>query len=560
MARIYFAINKRKSKSKSKNKTVNFNTFFWFSLGSVILFFLSISSPSSVLNLFHDDSFFYMVIARNHAQGLGYSFDGLNQTNGFHLLWLWLLSGVSSFIALTGEHGIRIVVILQSLFSVGAALIYVRLLARSQVKTLFLILFYFAYLFVCTFADIGQESALFGFMFALLINAIIPMLRNASLSTALAKQSFVVKIPSTAYLILVGIFSCLIILSRLDAFFIMGGVALFLWIFGKKKIVYILVFGVALGIVATMIFNYAHFGHIYSISSWLKSGFDIEKLHQMFIPGLSLRVLIVLCLLLAALFNYRSIARLNSENSLLLSGSVWAKFKPIPWQFMLTLSALVAYCTYFLVLFLGVSALGSWYFNQALGFSLFLYTLSTARLSKSHQDNFATSDDRNTNQSTLSLLWLLTPLGCALLLGILLWILKFGWANSSGPTREMGEWLAANTPADAVIFQRDGAGAVSYFAQRHIINGDGLVNNMPYQVMLRSGKLCQYLQEQKVQYLVTNVFVNQAGNLQDFIYLWTKGVDSVALTNVSPSKALYSSPSMPTYRAFKISDAASYCQ
>ena len=119
--------------------------------------------------------------------------------------------------------------------------------------------------------------------------------------------------------------------------------------------------------------------------------------------------------------------------------------------------------------------------------------------------------------------------------------------------------MAANTPVDEVLFQRDGAGVVSYFARRHIINGDGLVNNMPYQVMLRSGKLCQYLQEQKVQYLVTNVFVNQAGNLQDFIYLWTKGVDSIPLTNVSPTKALYASPSAPTYRVFRISDAASYC-
>lgn len=546
-------------KSKTNIRS-SFQSLFFGLLGTGCLFAISLAPISALLNLFHDDSFFYTVIARNHAQGLGYSFDGLNQTNGFHLLWLWLLSGVGSLIELTGEQGIRIVVMLQSLLSVGAALIYVRLLARSQVKTLFLILFYFAYLFVCTFADIGQESALFGFLFALLINAIIPMLSNASLSEAIAKQSFVVILPSTAYLILVGILSGLIILSRLDAFFIIGGVALFLWIFGKKTIAYILVFGVALGIVLTMIFNYAHFGHIYSVSSWLKSGFDIEKLNQIFIPGLCLRVLIVLCLLLAAVFNYRSITQLKSENSLLSSGSAWTKFAIMPWQFMLTLGALLAYCAYFLVLFLEVSALGSWYFNQALGFSLFLYTLSTARLSRSHQDNFVTSDDRNTNQSTLSLLWLLTPLGSALLLGILLWILKFGWANSSGPTREMGEWLAANTPADAVIYQRDGAGAVSYFAQRHIINGDGLVNNMPYQVMLRSGKLCQYLQEQKVQYLVTNVFVNQAGNLQDFIYLWTKGVDSIPLTNVSPSKALYASPSMPTYRAFKISDAASYCQ
>lgn len=531
----------------------------WLSLGLVSAFCISLAPVSALLNLFHDDSFFYMVIARNHAQGLGYSFDGLNQTNGFHLLWLWLLSGVGSVIALTGEQGIRVVVMLQSLLSIGAALIYVRLLARAQVKMLYLILFYFSYLFLCTFADVGQESALFGFLFAVLINTVIPILSYASLTSRSVNQSLVVSLPSTMRLVFVGVLGALIVLSRLDAFFILGGIALALWILGQKKMAYILVVGVALGIVVTMSFNYTHFGHIYSVSSWLKSGFDIEKLHQIFIPGLSLRVLVVLGLLLAALLNCRFITRLKGENSLLLGGSAWAKLEAMPWPFILTLSALLAYSTYFLVLFLEVSALGSWYFNQALGFALFLYALSTATLSLPYLDGSASSNTQNASQSALSSVWSLTPLCSALILGALLWILKFGWAHSSDPTKEMGQWLAANTSADAVIFQRDGAGAVSYFASRHIINGDGLVNNMPYQVMLRSGKLCQYLHEQKVQYVVTNVFINKAGLIEDFIYLWTKKADAIPLTRVPPAKALFASPSVPIYRVFTVADAVTVC-
>lgn len=552
--------NIKTSKTPLKARGSDFHGFSWALLGMVCIACISLAPVSALLNLFHDDSFFYMVIARNHAQGLGYSFDGLNQTNGFHLLWLWLLSGVGSAITLTGEQGIRVVVMLQSLLSIGAALIYVRLLTHAQVKTLFLILFYFAYLFLCTFADIGQESALFGFLFAVLINAIIPLLGHVSLTSPSANQSLVVSLPSTMRFILVGVVSAVIVLSRLDAFFILGGVALALWVLGQKKMAYILVVGVALGIVATMIFNYTHFGHIYSVSSWLKSGFDIEKLRQIFIPGLCLRVFMVLGLLLAALLNYRSITQLKSENSLSPSRFAWAKFEAMPWPFILTLSALLAYSAYFLVLFLEVSALGSWYFNQALGFALFLYVLSTVRLSPLYLGGSTTSNNQNTNQFALSSVWALTPLCGALILGALLWIFKFGWGHSSDPTKEMGQWLAANTAADAVIFQRDGAGAVSYFASRHIINGDGLVNNMPYQAMLRSGKLCQYLQEQKVQYLVTNVFINQAGLIEDFIYLWTKGVDAIPLTRVSPAKALFASPSVPTYRVFTVADAVTVCQ
>lgn len=550
-----------RSLSSSKN-TQSASRFWalWLLLGLGCAIAMSLAPVSALLNLFHDDSFFYMVIARNHAEGLGYSFDGLNQTNGFHLLWLWLLSGVGSVIALTGEQGIRIVVLLQNLLSIGAALIYVRLLARAQVKTLFLILFYFAYLFLCTFADIGQESALFGFLFSALINTVIPIPGPVSATSPSANQSLVVSLSSTMRVIIIGVLSILIVLSRLDAFFILGGVALALWVLGQKKMAYILVVGVALGIVVTMSFNYTHFGHIYSVSSWLKSGFDIEKLHQIFIPGLSLRVFMVMGLLLAALLNYRSITQLNGKDNLLSWSPTWAKFEAMPWQFILTLSALLAYGAYFLVLFLEVSALGSWYFNQALGFALFLYALSTVRPSPFYLGGSTTSINQNDSQFALSSVWLLTPLCGVLVLGALLWILKFGWAHSSDPTKEMGQWLAANTPADAVIFQRDGAGAVSYFAQRHIINGDGLVNNMPYQVMLRSGKLCQYLQEQKVQYIVTNVFVNKAGLIEDFIYLWTKGGDAIPLTRVSPTKALFASPSAPTYRIFTVADAVTVCQ
>lgn len=549
-----------RSLSSSKNaQSASRFWALWLLLGLGCAIAMSLAPASALLNLFHDDSFFYMVIARNHAQGLGYSFDGLNQTNGFHLLWLWLLSGVGSVIALTGEQGIRIVVMLQSLLSIVAALIYIRLLARVQVKTLYLILFYFTYLFLCTFADIGQESALFGFLLAVLINTVIPILGPVSATSPSANQSLVVSLPSTMRLIFVGVLGALIVLSRLDAFFILGGVALALWILGQKKMAYILVGGVALGIMVTMSFNYTHFGHIYSVSSWLKSGFDVEKLRQIIIPGLYLRVLVVLGLLLAALLNYRSIARLKGENSLLSSWFPWTKLEAMPWPFILTLSSLLAYGAYFLVLFLEVGALGSWYFNQALGFALFLYALSTARLSQPYLDGSASSNTQNASQSALSSVWALTPLCGALILGALLWIVKFGWAHSSDPTKEMGQWLAANTSPDAVIFQRDGAGAVSYFASRHIINGDGLVNNMPYQVMLRSGKLCQYLQEQKVQYIVTNVFTNQAGLIEDFIYLWTKGSDAIPLTRVSSTKALFASPSVPTYRVFTIADAVTVC-
>src|SRR5262249_38395515 len=39
-----------------------------------------------------------------------------------------------------------------------------------------------------------------------------------------------------------------------------------------------------------------------------------------------------------------------------------------------------------------------------------------------------------------------------------------------------GRWMREHLPADASVYQVDGAGLVSYAAERSIINGDGLIN------------------------------------------------------------------------------------
>ena len=44
------------------------------------------------VDVFSDDAYYYIIGARNLAQGLGFTFDGINQTSGFHPLWFFLLS------------------------------------------------------------------------------------------------------------------------------------------------------------------------------------------------------------------------------------------------------------------------------------------------------------------------------------------------------------------------------------------------------------------------------------------------------------------------------------
>lgn len=496
-------------------------SLYWLFASGLVLVLITLAPISALINLFHDDSFFYMVIARNHAAGLGYSFDGLNMTNGFHPLWLWILSFLASFISLTGDLGIRAVVALQTILSLAAALIYVRLLAIHKVSNLVQALFFLAYIFLCTFADIGQESALFGFLVALIVSIIFGA-RISGDSKAFSSQIFI--------LILLVV---LTIFARLDCVFLLGGIALALLLAGRKMEALALLLGMFIGLVGVFSFNYLVFGHGYSISSWLKSGFDISKALQLFIPGLLIRIGMVYLLLGGALWRFNRVRAFVSFKSSLST---------ISFSALLTLCVLLAYTAYFGVLFLEVSALGSWYFNQALGLSAFLCALSFSQGSAGRLPRFA-----------------YIPLLVALAIGATLFVTKFIWAHSSDATREIGQWIYSNTKPDVVIFQRDGAGAVSYFAQRPIINGDGLVNNMQYQVMLRSGRLCDYLKDQQVQYVVSNTFVNTGDRVQDYIFLWTKGLTSIPLTNVSASLAVFTTSAIPHYRLFRIEDAGTGC-
>jgi hypothetical protein len=493
----------------------------WLSTSAFVLLALTAAPISALINLFHDDSFFYMVIARNHAAGLGYSFDGLNMTNGFHPLWLWILSFLGSFISLTGDQGIRLVVALQTILSLAAGLMYVRLLDIHKVPNLIQALFFLAYVFLCTFADIGQESALFGLLVALIISMLF-----SNYESKHTKISFL-------RAILLCSLAILTVLSRLDCVFLLAGIVLALQIARRKIEALAIVFGILIGLVGVFGFNYLMFGHSYSISSWLKSGLDISKVFQLLIPGLLIRVGLVYLLLGAAFWQFKKAGAFSSFKSSLST---------IPFSALLTFCVFTAYSAYFVILFLQVSALGSWYFNQALGLCLFLYLLSFPRAPSSPLSRLA-----------------FIPLLAALAIGSTLFMTKFFWAHSSDATKEIGQWIYSNTKPDEVIFQRDGAGAVSYFAQRHIINGDGLVNNMQYQVMLRSGKLCEYLKGQRVQYVVSNTFVNTAGRVQDYIFLWTKELASIPLINVAASQAVFTTSATPHYRLFRIEDGGTDC-
>lgn len=105
-----------------------------FALGVGLLVACLLALPllwprDALVNLFYDDAFYYFVIARNLVAHGRFTFDGLHATNGFHPLWLFL---VTPLFAVFGGHGheapLRAVVVVQALLDGAASYLIARTL------------------------------------------------------------------------------------------------------------------------------------------------------------------------------------------------------------------------------------------------------------------------------------------------------------------------------------------------------------------------------------------------------------------------------------------------
>lgn len=67
----------------------NLKIWILFVIGILFSIYAALLPADTMLHWFDiDDGFFYFKVARNLNQGLGFTFDGINLTNGFHPLWM----------------------------------------------------------------------------------------------------------------------------------------------------------------------------------------------------------------------------------------------------------------------------------------------------------------------------------------------------------------------------------------------------------------------------------------------------------------------------------------
>ena len=189
-----------------------------FLLGVSGSIYAAFTPANSMMNWYsNDDAFYYYKVAQNVLSGHGFSFDGINLTNGFHPLWMVICLGVFWLSRFHLLLPLRVLIVISGVLNGLTGVVLLRLLQKFLPLVA-------AILGACVWILLpsiynnytahGLESALSAFFVAVLL------LKSADLLTGPAEKR-------AGKLIILGIIAALTILSRLDTLFVVAMVGFF---------------------------------------------------------------------------------------------------------------------------------------------------------------------------------------------------------------------------------------------------------------------------------------------------------------------------------------------
>jgi len=189
-----------------------------FLLGISGSLYAAMTPANSMMNWYsNDDAFYYYKVAQNVLSGNGFSFDGINLTNGFHPLWMVVCLGVFWLSRFHLLLPLRVLIVISGVLNGLTGVVLLRLLQKFLPLVA-------AILGACVWILLpsiynnytahGLESALSAFFVAVLL------LKSADLLTGPAEKR-------AGKLIILGIIAALTILSRLDTLFVVAMVGFF---------------------------------------------------------------------------------------------------------------------------------------------------------------------------------------------------------------------------------------------------------------------------------------------------------------------------------------------
>lgn len=412
--------------------------------------------PNGILE---DDGYFYAQIAHNIATLGISSFDGINITNGYHLLWGGILSLLSIIITTVTDSKLGHLFFLV-LFNI---IIYASVSWRMfdhNIERLGAFVFFLM-------SSLMMETILLSMLLLIIASRFLD--RREEFGDAPVDWLIIFLIP----------------LTRIDSSVIIGVLSLYFLMFDRGKFVRIIA-ALILGVAAHALTMYLLFGEFVSVSSFLKvtDGGILRGEFQHVVANITgskaqlARFLAVLVLVALAVMNIRR----TTERDM--------KFRKI--------ALLLAILAFFLPPFLLI-ATRSWYL---LPVHLVLFFIAT-------RPNRAGAGFQPAVTRCFALFMCAAYLAGAI-------IYHHQYRNDQTNSAYFVKQLTALTPRGAPIYQIDGSGFIGYFSPNPLINGDGLVNSYSYARRLRADRLAGYLEENRICWVIANRRRPNQGKIIDF--------------------------------------------
>jgi hypothetical protein len=409
-----------------------------------------------------DDGYFYSQIAYNLGTKNISSFDGINQTDGYHQLWLYMLAGIAKTIS--AFNAPKNVYLYCFLF-VNILIIFVA--AQLLSKNIMITLSFIASMLCCSLLMEGNIWVLLSLV------VLIPALRESKTNnfTQLLCCTLIPVVRIDAVIILL----CFLLVNiKID--------------YNKhnQKLIAGLFLGILLHFVSMLVIHH----HLVSVSSALKATAErsiINNVNYNLHAGSSqltfnINPLLLVFLPIAAYAGFL-INSCNERNFRLRIGSLWC-------------GSMVFFVTHFLL-----SSVRPWYFIIPIGMMFLI--ISQVDLS---------SKIRTTFRYVASSIVYFTPIFA--LLGAL--FLAFKYQEEALYSKKFLEKCREYVPSQKPIFMIDGSGYAGWVCESPIINGDGLVNSHEYASRLVQGTLGDYLFENRIEYILTNTLGEDKDQLANY--------------------------------------------
>lgn len=453
---------------------IAFNNLKNFSTGNAVFFacilavFLCFFLPFNLLlNFSHDDSFYYLKTARNICSGNGSSFDGINTTNGYHPLWMIIMTGYIFILQIAGpltpETVFRFVTFLHLFICIVISFVSFRILIelydrKTGVKIFILIfLLYLSFVFL---RGVGIESIVNCLTMSLILFVKVKELKSNTVQTYL--KAFLLSLlflGRTDYLITY-------IPALLAADFITTHKEI------RKKNLILEILFVAVTAFIYFSFNYNTFGHFSSISSRKLITFPVSVLTTNL--GLifdtyflfNAHALRLVLLLSSVIFvSIKIFAGKNNDK----------KFAAAEKFFLGAGAGSILFCL--LHLTFNSEGLREWYVTLPMFTAIMLSVFPIAAFIKQFKIIFIVFLIMN---------------------AVILYKTRID-SNKFNNVYEYAKALKENVGQNEPVYQVDFAGITGFFSERKVVNGDGFINSFEYMDFVENGKLPDYLKKYDIK-------------------------------------------------------------